>query len=367
LLAAFVLWSISFFSTRSGEPASTLTQTDLFLSGTDGYHTFRIPSLLATPKGTLLAFCEGRKGSPSDTGDIDIVLKRSFDAGNTWQPLEVVADAGSNTFGNPCPVIDRTSGTIWLPLTHNLATDTEAKILHQKATSTRTVWMMHSRDEGATWSRPVDITPSVKPTNWTWYATGPGIGIQLRTGRLLIPCDHNLADSKARYSHAIYSDDHGATWQIGGVIGPNCNECQAMELADGTIMMNMRSYHGKNRRAISSSKDGGVTWSSPTLDDSLIEPVCQASLIRYSATGTNLVLFSNPASTRREKMTVRISRDDAQTWLAAKVLHSGPSAYSCLAVLPGNRIACLYERGDNRNYEKITFARFLPHWITDNP
>lgn len=338
---------------------SAAEQTDVFLAGEEGYHTFRIPALLATPKGAVLAFCEGRKRGTSDTGDIDVLLKRSPDGGKTWQPVHVIAEDGSNTFGNPCALFDRNTGTIWLALTHNLGEDSEAEILDQKGKSTRTVWMMHSKDDGVTWSKPLEITKAVKPTNWTWYATGPGVGIQLHSGRLLIPSDHYLAGTKERYSHAIYSDDAGATWKLGGTIGPSCNECQAVQLQGGTVMMNMRSYHGKNRRAISYSKDGGLTWSESTMDEALIDPVCQASLIRLD----DCLLFSNPASTRREKMTVRMSCDDGKTWPHSKLLHAGPAAYSCLAVLPGGSVACLYERGDKRIYEKITLARFTVDWL----
>ena len=345
---------------------SGLIQSEVFVAGEEGYHTFRIPSLLVTPKGAVLALCEGRKRGTSDTGNIDLLLKRSRDNGETWEPLQVIADDGSNTFGNPCPVLDRSTGTIWLPLTHNLSEDSEEEILNQAGKSTRTVWMMHSKDEGATWSKPVEITRSVKPTNWTWYATGPGVGIQLRSGRLLIPSDHYMAGSKERYSHAMFSDDHGLTWKVGAPLGPRCNECQAIELADGTVMMNMRSYHGKNRRAIAYSKDGGETWSEPVQDEALIDPVCQASIILHPAgQGMNAVLFSNAASTRREKMTVRVSHDEGKTWPHSKLLHDGPAAYSCLAILPDGRGACLYERGNKRIYEKITLARFPLKWLEE--
>ncbi len=351
---------------RPDSPAPPLQQADIFTAGQDGYQTFRIPSLLVTPKGTVLAFAEGRKRGPGDAGDIDLVLKRSFDGGETWQPMQIVADDGPNTIGNPCPVIDRDTGTIWLLLTRNLGVDTEKQIMNQTGQGTRTVWVAHSGDEGATWSRPVEITKDVKPANWTWYATGPGVGIQLRNGRLVIPCDHALAGSKLYRAHVIYSDDHGAHWQLGGVVGERCNECQAVELADGTLLMNLRSYHGQHRRAISRSTDGGLSWTEPALDAALIEPVCQASLIRYAdirQPGKFRLIFANPASTRREKMTVRLSDDEGKSWPAARELHGGPAAYSCLAALPDQTIGCLYERGEKEPYEKITFARLSLDWL----
>ncbi len=373
-----IFWSaLCLLSTVSGR--STFDQIDLFVSGSEGYHTFRIPALLVTPKGTVLAFCEGRKQGRGDSGDIDLVLKRSLDSGKTWQPLQVLADDGPHTVGNPCPVFDRDTGTIWLPFTRNLGQDTEKQILEGTSKGTREVWIMKSTDDGASWSKPVEITPAVKKANWTWYATGPGCGIQLTgrpagrpagpsAGRLVIPCDHYLAGSKERYSHVIYSDDHGQTWKLGGVIGPHTNECQLVERTDGTLLMNMRSYHGKNRRALASSQDGGRTWSEVTLDPTLIEAVCQASLIRYARSDKqHRLLFANPASSKREKMTVRISYDEGKTWPVSKQLYEGPSAYSALATLPDGSVACLYERGERSPYEKLTFARFTLEWLGDSP
>jgi sialidase-1 len=333
------------------------SQADVWTAGTEGYHSFRIPSLLVTRRGTLLAFCEGRRHSRSDTGDIDLVLKRSTDGGRTWDPAQVVVDDGPNTMGNPCPVQDRKSGRIWLPITRNLGEDQQEQITDRTAKGTREVWILYSDDDGRTWSKPVEITGSVKRPDWTWYATGPGCGIQLRSGRLLIPCDHYVAGTKMRRSHVIYSDDHGKTWKVGGVVGDHTNECQAAELRDGTVLINMRSYHGKNRRAVATSRDGGLTWSEIRLDEALIEPVCQAALI---ATRRRELVFSNPASQRRERLTLKVSRDDGTSWRTLRVLHPGPAAYSALAELRDGSLACLYERGEKSAYEKITLARLPP-------
>lgn len=342
-------------------------ETALFKAGEGGYHTYRIPALIATPRGTVLAFCEGRKNGRADSGDIDTVLRRSTDGGKTWGPLQVVWDDGPNTAGNPCPVVDRDTGTLWLLLTRNLGDDHTTRIKDRTARGTREAWVTKSDDDGATWAKPWEITATVKAPDWAWYATGPGVGIQLRGGRLLIPCDHTAFPSKMYRAHAIFSDDHGKTWQRGEAIGDYTNECQAVELADGAVLMNMRSYHGKNRRAVATSRDGGRTWGEVTLDAALIEPVCQASLIRLPSQekGSDLLLFSNPASTEREKMTVRASRDGGKTWLSARELHRGPAAYSCLSALPNGDIGCLYERGNASPYETLTLARFPLGWLVE--
>lgn len=347
LLAALLLVS-------AVRPAS-LTEVELFRAGEGGYHTYRIPALIVTPKGTLLAFCEGRRNSGSDAGDIDVLLRRSFDRGKTWLPVNKIADRGNATIGNPTPVVERNTGTIFLLLTSNPGSATERQITERAPGAVRTVWITHSADDGASWSPLVNITEQVKRPEWTWYATGPGNGIQLRSGRLVIPCDHNGR------SHIIYSDDRGATWKIGGIAEDKTNESAVAELKDGSLLLNMRSYHGKHRRAIQQSRDGGLTWSPLAFDEGLIEPVCQASLISI---GRGKLVFSNPAATTRTHLTVRLSKDGGATWKASRLLEEGPSAYSSLALLPGGTIGLLYERGERSPYEQITFAHFDLSWVT---
>lgn len=344
-------------------PRQVLTQLDVFVAGQDGYKSFRIPSLLVTPRGTVLAFCEGRKHSSGDSGDIDLVQRRSTDGGNTWGPLQVIADDDANTMGNPCPVVDRETGTIWMLMTRNHGQDKEPQILDGTSRETRSVWVMKSTDEGLTWSPRVEITKQVKLPDWTWYATGPGVAIQLESGRMVVPCDHFLAKSKTSRSHVIYSDDHGSTWKLGGVGGERVNECQVAELSDRSLLLNMRNHPPKRGqgRAISTSRDGGLTWTPPTIDPTLVEPACQASLIALKdeqGRASNRLLFANPAGAKRELMTVRLSEDGGRTWPRRKVLHAGPAAYSCLASLAGRGVGCLYEQGERGPYERIRLARF---------
>ncbi|MGB9605839.1 MAG: sialidase family protein [Bryobacteraceae bacterium] len=339
-------------------------QVDVYVSGQDGYHTYRIPAIVRTGKGTLLAFAEGRRHSARDWGDIDVLVKRSSDGGRTWSRAITVADFGDDTVGNPAPVVDPRTGTVWLLLTRNPGHVPEKDILPGLSGPTRTVWLTYSRDDGKSWAPPVEITASVKKPEWSWYATGPVNGIQLRSGRLVIPCDHVVGtDLSQRYSHVIYSDDEGRTWRLGGSAGPDCNESTVVELSDGTLMLNMRSYAGKNRRAVSLSRDGGLTWSPPQLDETLIEPVCQASLIRFGNHKPAFLLFSNPASTKRMNMTVRLSRDEGKTWTVSRTVHAGPAAYSNLVELGRGMIGLLYERGDASPYERISFARLALRWL----
>ena len=365
---------------RLAPPAGAVPdQRDLFVSGQDGYHTYRIPAVIEAADGTLLAFCEGRKTGASDRGDIDLLLKRSTDGGVTWSQQQVVWDDGDNTCGNPCPVLDRTTGTLWLFATHNLGEDHEADIIHRRARGTRTPWVIRSDDHGLTWSEPVNLAASLKDPSWGWYATGPGVGIQIeqgpQAGRLVIPGVHSYDDPNGNLrggpfeygSHVVYSDDHGRTWQRGGVVRPKVNECQVVELAEspGRLLMNMRSYFDHQCRAEAFSDDGGVSWTSPQDQPALIEPRCQASILRHrwpTPDRAGVILFSNPAHrTERLKLTVRLSEDDGRTWPRALVLHEAFSAYSSLISLSETSAACRYERGAGearRGYGRITFARF---------
>jgi len=354
--------SIALLLLNAGTARAQLEQTPIFISGQGGYHTYRIPALITTKNGVLLAFCEGRKNNRGDAGAIDLLVKRSHDGGKTWGKMQVVWNDGANTCGNPCPVVDRNTGIVWLLMTHNLGSDTQSMIVGGTSKGSRTVWIAKSEDDGATWSKPADITRDVKKPDWTWYATGPGVGIQTKSGRLVIPCDNQVQGTKAQQSHVIYSDDGGKSWQIGGVLGPKCNESQIVELNSGNLLLNIRSYRGNHCRLTSLSKDGGVTFAPPVEDQILIEPVCQASIINYPKQPGYLI-FSNPASTKREKLTVRLSKDDGKTWPASHVLHDGPAAYSCLTVLPDGAIGCLYERGATDAYETITFARMTLPWL----
>ncbi len=338
----------------------------LFPSGKDGYHTYRIPALAVTGKGTVLAFCEGRKNSWGDSGDIDLLVKRSTDNGKTWSKQQVIWDDGSNCCGNPCVVVDRETGTLFLLSTWNRGDDHEGAIIAKTSKDTRRVFALQSTDDGLTWSKPQEITGTAKKPDWTWYATGPGSGIQIENGphknRLVIPCDHIEAETKHYYSHIIYSDDHGKTWQLGGRASQHqVNECEVVELTGGKLMLNMRNYNRASRtRQTAVSDDGGVTWHSQAHDPALIEPICQAAIERLrwpQGDQPGVIIFSNPASTKgRVNLTLRVSMDDAKTWPLAKVLWAGPSAYSDLAVLSNGQIACLYEGGAENIAESIIFA-----------
>ena len=336
----------------------------IFKSGSEGYNTFRIPSIITTDSGVVLAFAEGRKNSSSDSGDIDLVLKRSTDGGKTWGDLIVIRDDSTNVCGNPSPVIDRKTGKIFLLSTWNRGDDTESEIINMTSVDTRRVYVMNSIDEGLSWSKPIEITDKVKKPNWTWYATGPVHGIQIREGskkgRMIIPCDHIEANTKKYYSHIIYSDDGGSSWNIGGTTPQDqVNECSVAEIGKGKLILNMRNYdRTQMNRKISISNDYGESWGDIYDDKALVEPICQASILRYSfkGYGRNDLLFINPADkNKRLNMTLRLSNDLGRTWTREFLLHKGPSAYSDITKLRNGNIGCLFEGGKNSPYEGIVY------------
>ena len=369
-LLATILVVLSSHSFAQPVVNELVEQKPLFVRGVGGYNIYRIPALLTTQAGTLLAFCEAREGG--DSSDIDLVMRRSEDGGETWSRKLVIWDEGENVCGNPCPVQDRETGTIWLLMTWNHRDDPEEELIEGSAEYTRRPYICYSNDDGKTWSKPADLSETCRDPDWGWYATGPGVAIQLKhgkhKGRLVCPANHSDLEYEDHHyrSHVIYSDDHGKTWHRSEPIGPGCNESQVVELVDGTLMMNMRAYDPSGHRAIATSTDGGETWTKAWRHEQLTEPTCQASFLRYSSVedgGKNRLLFSNPASMDdRINMTVRMSYDEGKTWPVARQLCSGSSAYSCLTVLPDGDICSLYEAGEDD--AAINFARFTLDWLT---
>lgn len=338
----------------------------VFKSGSDGYHTFRIPVIVRATNGDLLAFAEGRKNGSGDAGDIDIVLKRSQDGGRTWGPVRLVQDEWSDptakvTIGNPTPVVDQFDthhrGRLWLVFTRNNAR----------------FFVTSSDDHGQTWSRPREITATASRPEWTWCASGPVHAIQLtrgkHVGRLVIPCDHNMGKGGSTGSHLVYSDDHGGSWKLGAVdthaaadpVHPD--ECVAVELVDGRIYVNMRDENGSSAatRAAAYSSDGGENFDAPFVaEPSISSPVVQNSMLRFAArdqgAAENLVLYCGPGDPKaRRDLTVRVSRDEAKTWQRPTVIHAGPAAYCDLVKLNDREFGVLYEAGA-KLYDEILFT-----------
>jgi sialidase-1 len=321
-------------------------------------------------------FCEARKNDLADDGDIDLLLKRSTDGGATWLPQELIFEEGGNAkikYGNPTTVVDHETGTIWLAANRDYLTERGAR-------AGGTLVLFRSDESGRTWSQPLDITASVKKPEWGHHAFGPGIGIQVRygdlKGRLLFPANFRQSFDKRQpsFSHVIFSDDHGKSWKLGGVLGDYTNECQLAEIVEPGkgpgLLINMRNHWGRGgsadksgNRLVARSFDGGQSWDDERMDAALPEPPCQASLFRYSFAADGepgRLLFANPAGPGRSNLRVRLSLDEGRTWPHEKQLFAGSAAYSCLARLPDGRVGIVYERD---NYRQIRFAAFSLDWL----
>jgi len=353
-------------------------QSNLFVSGSEGYHTFRIPAMVISTRGTVLAFCEGRKESRQDFGNIHLVLKRSSDGGKTWGKLQLVhneIDTNEKvTCGNPCPVVDEETGTIHVVFCRN----------------NDRIFVISSNDDGVTWNGLRELTGTIKDNGWGWYATGPGHGIQLKqgpeAGRLLFPSHYEVKEGPVQgfFAHMIYSDDHGKTWSRGDSVPlakdakPDPmgqyhagSECVVVEVGPNEVYLNTRSGSvamKHDRRKYCHSSDGGLTWGPLQDDEALIAPNCHAAIVGDAERG--VILFSNPANRPipdwdlgRIRMTVRASFDGGRTWPASQMLHAGASSYSELAVTKDGTILCLYEGGREHRREWIRLARFQLEWL----
>lgn len=345
-------------TTDNTVPVDKTNNAYLFKSGTGGYSCFRIPALIKTTKGTLLAFAEARKNSCSDAGDINMVVKRSEDNGLTWSNMRTVWDDGANTCGNPVPVVDAKTGYIFLLMTWNFERDNYSAIVGGTSEDTRRVFVTHSEDDGLTWTTPEEITDEAKAGDWTWYSTGPCHGIQISqgtyAGRLVIPCSFVEKSTKKAYANIIYSDDDGSTWKLGGIADKaGAGESAVAELSDGKLMLNMRTNVGV--RFVATSDDGGLSWDD-MLSYTLIDPACQGSLLSDNHSRDHYLFFSNPKSTSvRENMTIQMSRNDGKSWTSSCPIYSGPSGYSDLVMISDKEVGILYESGISSPHDRLAF------------
>lgn len=365
--------------------------TTVFEADTLGYANTRIPALVMTQRGVLLAFCEARRGNGGDWDPIDILMRRSVDGGRTWTAPHTIVGSSSEPTSNSTPIVDR-NGAV--------------HFLYQQGYNR--AYYLRSDDDGATWSERREITETFEAfhTDYPWrvFAPGPGHGLQLRNGRLLVPVWLSTGGDGERVSgrlphrpscvSIIYSDDSGKTWTRGEIVASdsdavrNPNETVAVQLQDGRVMLNVRNESPGNRRALCFSEDGVTHWSPLQFSESLFEPICMASMIRFSEEplDRNRILFCNPDSStqstsqepatavrwgarRRENLSLKLSYDEGLTWPIQKVLEPGIAGYSDLAVDDKGVIYCLYEGGGrNGNMFQnthLSLARFDLEWLSD--
>ena len=391
-----LLFSLLTVTASAAEPF--IEKLDLFKTGDDpAYKIYHIPGIIVTAKGTVLAWCEARKKG-GDWDDIRVLLRRSTDDGKTWSAPKILAEVDGPITKNPFSL--RMKNVDPADVTYNnpvLIADRDGTVHGVFCIEYMRCFYTRSTDDGVTWSKPVEITGAFegfrKSYDWKVLATGPDHSIQLRSGRLIVPVWLSTGTGgnahRPSVTATIYSDDKGESWHAGEIAVPctdewiNPNETVAVELADGSVMLNVRSESKAHRRIVTVSKDGATGWSKPRFDDALLEPICMAGIVRYSTEnpgGKNRILFSNPDNLERadgkaeagknrdrKNVSVKLSYDEAQTWPVNKTIEPGASMYSDIAVTHAGTILCFYGRGTKPGFagDALTLARFNLEWLTD--
>ena len=371
-----------------------IERTVLFEEETGGFRLYRIPGIVVTAQGTVLAYCEARKFTVADRGEIEIHLRRSTDGGRTWDAPRQIAHLGPRLPRNPHLPEDKRGKDMGGPneqtVNNPMAIAARDGTVHfVYCVEYMRCFYMRSDDDGVTWSRPVEITATFEAfrseCDWQAIATGPGHGIQLQNGRLVVPvwiATYTDGSSIRKASSVIYSDDAGRTWHAGGIAIVGGGEANVAGLSDGRVMLTARNSDPRDRRAVTFSPNGAGDWSPVEFADELLEPGCMAGLVECRAAGGDgrpMHLFSSLHTTEREHkerkdLTITVSYDDGLTWPVARLLQSGPSAYSDLAVLPDGTILCFHESGtpkSSRKYKRpwqyscLVVARFDRDWLSD--
>jgi len=322
-------------------------------AGDDGVAAYRIPGLVTSQKGTLIATYDIRHKDARDLqADIDVGISRSTDGGRTWGPMIVAMDMGEwgglgqdlNGIGDPCILVDEVTGDILLfaAWTHGGKAGYAAWWTAGdgfEPETTPQLMMTRSSDDGLTWSAPINLTKQVKREPWRFTFQGPGRAITMADGTLVVPFQHQEPD-RTPAAGIMYSKDRGKTWQVHEYAKINTTESQVVEVEPGVLMLNMRDNR-KTGRAVYVTKDLGKSWEPHESDGQLVEPVCMASILKVG----DMLLFSNPADGKdRRNMTIKISLDGGKTWPRSLLIDEGYSwGYSCLTMIDKNTVGILYE------------------------
>jgi sialidase-1 len=369
IIFVFLIWPLVHFGQEktNADIQEKIHKTTVWAEKENKMFAHFVYGLTVTDKGTILAFAEARIDTSADDGAHHIVLKRSTDEGNSFSESKIIVESTQKqSWTNPTVLHDQKTKEIFL-----------FYALNHKNVSTQ-VYYKTSKDDGLSWSAATEIT-SLFTTNaheWTFHLPGPGHGIQLKNGRLIIQVWHrksiSFAAAERKYGvNCVYSDDHGRTWKIGGdtPVG-ELNESQIVEQKNGDILLIGRTITGcsDSFQAKVWSSDKGATWTQKLeYDTALSGKMCDIGLISYS-TKSGMMLVSQPTDPKkRMDLTIRLSTDEGKTWKVNKLLEEGGATYSDLAILPDKSIICLYGHGGTKHMpQKVSLARFSLNWLLQN-
>jgi sialidase-1 len=335
---------------------------------------YRIPAVVRTKAGTLVAFAERRDRMDGDLGNFEIVRARSTDGGCHWSPPAVIGNDAANRVSNPAPLVDTTTGRV---LVFSVVTPRPGSGGRGKG-----LYLQSSNDDGRTFS-PLLARP-VRPAGaYKGGLTGPGHGIQLSVthrGRLLVPLGYKTP--AGRYgAYGIYSDDHGATWRTGYDQQDATGqvpfiEGTAAELPSGEVFLSYRvrkdGAPAGTVRQVALSRDGGRTLAAPFRRSSLPVVSVQGSALALKGTYAGQLLFSSPAdrtATLRRRMSIFVSTTKGATWgrRYEVELEDTPGSYSDLVQLGPSTVGILYETGLVKWKERIAFESIPVPSLTDPP
>lgn len=342
-------------------------------AGDDNVNTYRIPGIVQTDKGTLIAVYDIRYNDSRDLpGNIDVGMNRSTNNGKTWEPMKNIMDMGAphenNGIGDPAILFDPMTKKIFVAALWSKGNRSIAGSLPGLSPDTTGQYVLvSSSDDGLTWSAPYSITEQIKNPAWHLFFAGPGMGIAMKDGKLVFPSQF-WDEKKIPYSTLIYSEDHGATWK-GKTFGPKSNttESQVVETTAGTLMLNMRDNRG-GFRSVATTNDMGASWTEhATSYNALPDPVCMGSIIkaRVNVNGAmkDVLFFSNPnTSSGRYNITIKASLDLGQTWMPANQLLIDERqcyGYSCLTKIDDRTIGLLYEGTKDLYFIKVAVGEII--------
>jgi sialidase-1 len=383
-------------------------ETEVWRDRENGMAVHFVYGLISTRGGDILAFSEARIGSGNDDTPHHLAMKRSTDLGATWSESTLIERADGSywrangqpdrleCWANPAALFDRSTGRVFVFYALNEGAQNGKNLQRY----TRNFYRF-SDNEGKTWSPRVDITDLLnakadgtpnRDGNGEWirdangfpcdylgrafHMPGPGHGLQLKSGRLLMQFWNRTAigtdagpvprDQRAYGLRILYSDDGGTVWKTGPAFGENLGptESRLVELDDGSLYLNARvdgPGNTERRRAIYIGNDQGLSWKAQGFDTQMPPyTTVDSGLISVRRDNRQILLLSRAGdSRRRTDLTLSVSLDGGKNWIQHRKVSDGGANYSDLVELKDGSIGLLYGDGPSAHTGfAVKFIRF---------